>query len=567
MDYQFALDADGKPYLKVKVSDFALAFDPLLNKGTAFPNDERAAFNLFGLIPPNVTDLTIQRARSYETFQNKPSEIEKYIYLRDLQNSNETLFYNLLLTHIEELMPIVYTPVVGLGCQRFSHIYRRPRGIFISYPDRHRIDTILANPRFDKVKVIVVSDGERILGLGDQGAGGMGIPIGKLALYSACAGIYPASTLPILLDAGTNNPELLHDPLYIGWQHERVRGDAYDELLELFVTAVKKRFPHVLLQWEDFAQQNANPLLEKYRNSICSFNDDIQGTAAVAAGTLFSAMNLTGVPLTEQRIVVIGAGSAGCGISKLIMQAMIEEGLSPAQAKQNFFLIDKQGLLLQEMELLPFQKPFAQNRAICGNWSLQNTSQISLLDVVKNVKPTVLIGVSGQPGVMSEDIIRQMAAQVKRPIIFPLSNPTARSEATPTDLLKWTDNRAIIGTGSPFQDVFKNGLRFRVDQTNNSYIFPGMGLGLIAVKATSVTDNMFMVAAKALAECSPARTNPNANLLPPLTQIRDVSFHVALAVAEEAIRTGHATFSSHVNLENHIRNKMWIPEYLPYKKW
>ena len=378
MDYEFATDQTGKPYIKVKLTDFALLSNALLNKGTAFPPEEREAFGLVGLLPPSQTNLAIQRARSYETFQSKNSDIEKYIYLRDLQNSNETLFYSLIEEHMTELMPIVYTPTVGLGCQQYSHIYRRPRGVFISYPDRDRIEQILSNPRFDDVKVIVVSDGERILGLGDQGAGGMGIPIGKLALYTACAGIPPTSTLPILLDTGTNNLALQQDPLYIGWQHGRVRGKEYAEFIDAFVNAIKKRFPHVLLQWEDFAQENANPLLERYRDQLCTFNDDIQGTAAVAAGTLFAAIHVTGTRLRDQRIAVFGAGSAGCGISKLIMQAMMKEGLSEQEAKNRFFLIDQAGLLLEEMaHLQPFQKPFAKSREHIAHWQCENANTIS----------------------------------------------------------------------------------------------------------------------------------------------------------------------------------------------
>lgn len=518
-------------------------------------------------MPPSQTTLAIQRARSFETFQSKASDIEKYIYLRDLQDSNETLFYSLIQEHITELMPMVYTPIVGLGCQRYSHIYRRPRGVFISYPDRHRIEEILANSRFDDVKVIVVSDGERILGLGDQGAGGMGIPIGKLALYTACAGIPPTATLPILLDTGTNNLELQQDPLYIGWQHPRVRGKEYAEFIDAFISAIKKRFPHVLLQWEDFAQENANPLLERYQNELCSFNDDIQGTAAIAAGTLFAAIHVTGTRLSDQRIAVFGAGSAGCGISKLLMQAMIEDGLSAENAKSRFYLIDQAGLLFDDMEnLQSFQKPYAKSRSMLADWKYENPDHISLHDVIKNFRPTLLIGVSGQPGAFTEKIVREMATHVERPVIFPLSNPTSRSEANPTDLMNWTHDKAVIGTGSPFDNMIKQGESFRVDQTNNCYIFPGMGLGLIAVQATHVTEKMFMESAKALANCSPAKTDPKANLLPPLTEIREVSLKVAIAVAKEAITEKIANFTDFDDLETHIRTLMWIPEYLPYQK-
>lgn len=565
MDYEYAIGNDNKPYLKVRLTDYALMLNPLLNKGMAFTAEERERFNLWGLLPPGQIDLSIQHKRSYEACKSKNTDVEKYIYLRDLQDSNETLFYNLLCQHIEELMPIVYTPTVGLGCQRYSHIYRRPRGIFISYPNRAHIDNILANPRFNYVKVIVVSDGERILGLGDQGAGGMGIPIGKLALYTACAGIHPGFTLPVLLDSGTNNPELRSDPLYIGWQHERVRGQEYDDFIDLFITGVKKRFPHILLQWEDFAQQNANPLLTRYRDQICTFNDDIQGTAAVAAGTLFAAIHVTKSNLADQRIVVLGAGSAGCGISSLLKNAMIEEGLSEQEARSRFFLVDKNGLLLDDQtDLLTFQQPFAQSRQRIGSWHLNNSNHISLEDVVNNVHPTVLIGVSGQSGRFTENLIREMAKHVERPIIFPLSNPTSLSEAIPADLLRWTNDRAIIGTGSPFGFVEKLGKLWRIDQTNNCYIFPGMGLGLIAVKARMVTDAMFMRAAKALAECSPVHYNPEDNLLPPLVDIRKVSLKVAVAVAREALNEGLANFIPPGDLEQFLQNYMWKPEYLPY---
>jgi len=566
MDYQYKKDKDGHPYLQVQLSDYALMTNSLLNKGMAFTLQEREAFGLLGLVPPYVSDLATQRERSYLAVQSKPTEIEKYIYLRDLQDSNETVFYSLICEHIEELLPIVYTPTVGLGCQRFSHVYRRPRGVFIAYPYQQQIDSILANPRFDSVKAIVVSDGERILGLGDQGAGGMGIPIGKLALYTACAGIHPSETLPVLLDTGTNNQELRHDPLYVGWRHERVRGKDYDQFIDAFVSAIKKRFPHVLLQWEDFAQLNAQPILSRYRDELCTFNDDIQGTAAVVAGTLFAAIRATGIPLSEQRIVVVGAGSAGCGISTLIMRAMVEEGLPESEARRRFYLIDRSGLLMEDMPgLLPFQQPFAQSRAALSQWKSGAQDQIMLKQVVNQVHPTLLIGVSGQAGIFTEEIVRDMAAHVQRPIIFPLSNPTSLSEAHPSDLMRWTNEKALISTGSPFPPIIKNGRAFRVDQTNNSYIFPGVGLGLIAVKAKRVTDAMFMAAAKALADCSPTKTDTHANLLAPLSAIREVSWRVAVAVAREAISAGLAEEKGEGDLENKILNMMWKPAYLPYK--
>ncbi|MGQ3888078.1 NAD-dependent malic enzyme [Legionella sp. CNM-1927-20] len=552
---------------EISVTDFNLILNPLLNKGSAFTNEEREEFNLFGLLPPEVSTIEQQRARSYEAFRNRKTELEKYIYLRDLQDSNENLYYSLLIEHITEIMPIVYTPVVGEACQSFSHIYRRPRGIFIAYPYKERIDQILANPRFDCVKAIVVSDGERILGLGDQGAGGMGIPIGKLALYCACSGIHPRATLPVLLDTGTNNPELINDPLYIGWRHERIRGQEYDDFIDAFIRAIKKRFPHILLQWEDFALQNATRLLDKYRNKLCTFNDDVQGTAAIATGTLLSAVQVTRIPLREQRIAILGAGTAGCGIAELIIHAMIEDGLSEKEARKRIFMVDRNGLLLDEMkDLLPFQRKLTQTKAMIANWKLENKNAISLLDVIKNLHPHALVGVSGQPGLFTEEIVKEMASHVKQPIILPLSNPVTHSEATPSDVMLWTESRAVIGTGSPFGNIVKNGKLFRVDQTNNVYIFPGMGLGLISVQAHYVTDKMFMVAAKALANCSPAQKDPEANLLPPLTQVREVSYQVALAVAKEAVRDNLAKPMSDDEIEARIKSHIWEPVYVPYKR-
>ncbi|KTC99644.1 NAD-dependent malic enzyme [Legionella erythra] len=567
MDYKQLKDDNGQIYYEVKTTDFALITNPILNKGSGFSNQERVDFKLFGLLPPEESNLAQQRARSYEAFKSKPSELEKYIYMRDLQDSNETLFYSLLCEHITEIMPIVYTPVVGSACQRFSHIYRRPRGLFISYPYRDKIDMILANPRFDNVKAIVVSDGERILGLGDQGAGGMGIPIGKLALYCACAGIHPASTLPVLLDTGTNNSDLLQDPLYMGWRHERVRDQDYDAFVDLFVQALKKRFPHILLQWEDFALQNATRLLNTYRDQLCTFNDDIQGTAAVATGTLFAAVQVTGIRLSEQRIVIVGAGSAGCGIAELIVHAMVEDGISEAQARSQIYMIDRNGLLLEGMTgLLPFQQQLLKSRAAIANWQCDNHAEISLKDVIRNLHPNALLGVSGQPNLFTEELVREMAAHVERPIIMPLSNPISRSEAVPQDLIQWTDDRAVIGTGSPFGIVKRRGQDFRIDQTNNVYIFPGMGLGLIAVQARRVTDKMFMAAAKALASCSPARQNPNANLLPPLDEVREVSYQVALAVAKEAVKSELADYKTEADIEQCLRTHIWEPVYVPYRK-
>ena len=539
---------------------------PIMNKGTAFTDEERHVFRLHGILPPHVGTLESQATRRLRVLRAFGSDFERYAFLRDLLDTNETLFYRLLADNIEEMLPLVYTPTVGEGCERFSEIWRKPRGIFLSYPNRSRLREILANPLFDAVRVIVVSDGERILGLGDQGAGGMGIPIGKLSLYTGCGGIHPEHTLPILLDVGTDNAERLADPLYIGWRHERVRGPDYDAFVEDFVSAVEERWPNVLLQWEDFAGGNAGALLARYRDRLCTFNDDIQGTAAVAAGTLLAAVKVTGVPLTEQRIVVLGAGAAGCGIASLIAEAMVEDGLDPEAARRRFFMVDLPGLLLQGMnELKPAQVPFAQPRALVEGWPIGASGRIDLDDVVAKVRPTALIGVSGQPGAFTEPLVRSMAAHCERPVIFPLSNPTSRSEATPEQLMAWTNGRALIGTGSPFKAVERNGRLIPIVQTNNSYIFPGLGLGALAAEARRVTDRMFMAAARALAGLSPATREAGGRLLPPVEDLRAVSRVIAQAVSRQAVADGVAPTRSDDELDARIARHVWEPVYRTYR--
>jgi malate dehydrogenase (oxaloacetate-decarboxylating) len=538
--------------------------NPLFNRGTAFTDEERDAYHLHGLLPDHVETLEEQVARRLESVRALATDLDRYVYLRNLQDYNETLYFALVTNHLDELLPIIYTPTVGLGCQRYSHIYQRPRGLFISYPNRHRIDQILANPRFDNVECIVVTDGERILGLGDQGVGGMGIPVGKLAIYSGCGGIDPATTLPITLDTGTNNVDRLGDPLYFGWHHERIRGQEYDDFIEAFVAAVEKRWPNVLLQWEDFHKNNANRLLDKYRDRLCTFNDDIQGTAAVATGTLLAAINITGVPLTEQRIAVLGGGSAGIGIADLIRVAMQEAGLSEEEARSRFFIVGRYGLVTEKTPNLDtFQLGYRQSSTLFDQWTLTEPGKASLYDVVKNAHPTVLIGVAGQPGMFTEAIIREMAAHVDRPVVFPLSNPTSQVEAQPADIITWTDGRAVIGTGSPFKPIDYKGQTYHFAQTNNSYIFPGVGLGALAVKAKRVTDGMFLASARALAELSPARTVPGARLLPTLDKMREVSFHIAVAVAKQAQAEGLTAPMNDAEIVRRIRDKMWTPAYRP----
>ena len=548
----------------IPLSGLDLINQPLLNKGTAFTESERDAFDLHGLLPPHVGTLEQQVERRLKALRAIGSDFQKYAFLRELQDSNETLFYSLLVRNIEELLPLVYTPTVGEGCQRFSEIWRKPRGLFLSYPNRNRLRSILANKHLDKVKVIVVSDGERILGLGDQGAGGMGIPIGKLSLYTACAGIHPEETLPILLDVGTDNKERLADPLYIGWRHERVRGVDYDVFVDEFVAAVKERWPNVLLQWEDFAGVNAARFLQKYRHQLCTFNDDIQGTAAVATASLLAAINVTGIPLAEQRIVLVGAGSAGSGIASLLLKVMIDAGAHPQQARQRFFMLDWRGLLVEGMDVTEAQRPFVQDRERVANWKLERSGEIGLLDVVGNARPTVLIGTSGKAGLFTEAVLRSVAANVQRPVVFPLSNPTANSEATPQQIVEWTDGRALIGTGSPFPPLDWKGRAIPLNQTNNSYIFPGIGLGVIAAGARHVSDEMLMAASKALADLSPNLREGDGRLLPPVTDLRAVAVSIARAVARVAINDGLAPPCDDAALESKIHGEVWQPVYRCY---
>jgi malate dehydrogenase (oxaloacetate-decarboxylating) len=491
----------------------------------------------------------------------------KYSNMRDLQDNCETLFYSLIAHHTEELLPIVYTPAVGEGCQRFSEIWRRPRGLFLSYTHKDRIEEILSDPRYNEVRCIVVSDGERILGLGDQGAGGMGIPIGKMALYTALGGIPPEHCLPILLDVGTENEALLHEPFYIGWQHRRIRGPEYDEFIEEFVTAVERRWPHILLQWEDFAGVNAAILLKRYRDRLCTFNDDIQGTAAVVTGTLLAAVRATGLPLKEQTIAMFGSGSAGLGISDLLIAEMREEGLTEEQARQRIYAFNRHGLLVEGcVGIRPGQEPLVRKRADVAGWKLPGTGAISLLDVVRNAKVTILVGASAQTGAFTEEIVREMASHTARPIIFPLSNPTSKSEATPADLLRWTAGRVLVGTGSPFGPVEVNGKPMRISQVNNSFIFPGLALGILVSRSTRVSDAMIMASAKALASLSPALTDPSAPLLPPIADCRKVSLVVAEAVAKQAMADGTAEKVDDKTLRQRLRDYVWEPVYLPYER-
>ncbi|KTC66604.1 malate dehydrogenase (plasmid) [Legionella adelaidensis] len=536
--------------------------EPLLNKGTAFSVKERDIFKLHGLLPSKVETLEEQLLRCRGSFDAKEAPLEQHIYLRALQDRNEVLFYRFILDNLEEMMPIIYTPVVGEACQFFHHIYRQPRGLFISYHEAEKMDDIFASiAATQEVKVIVVTDGERILGLGDQGVGGLGIPIGKLSLYTACGGVDPANTLPIVLDVGTNNQERLDDPEYFGWRHTRLTGEEYNRFVDQFVQSVKKHFPNVLLQFEDFAQQHAYPLLNRYQDQLCTFNDDIQGTAAVTVAAILAAASTSGIPLKDHRVAVLGAGSAGSGISEQLVQAMVQQGVNEKEARSHFFLVDRMGLIHDgQADLLPFQQPFAQSREAISQWKLKNPAQINLIDVVENAKPTILLGVSGQPNQFTKEMIEKMSEYCVRPIIFPLSNPTSRAEANPNDLLHWSNGKALVATGSPFDAVQINGRDIPIAQCNNSYIFPGVGLAVIAGKIKRVTNKMMMAAAIALSELAPATKTGEGRLLPELKTIREVSLHIAKKVVTEAIKEGHSELSEK-DIEQAVKANMWSPTY------
>lgn len=537
--------------IKTSSAGQAMLAHSLLNYGDAFTAEHRDTFELYGLLPAEVQTITEQLGRAEQLYRTYTSDIKKHVFLRSLQDRNETLFYRFILNHITELLPIIYTPVVGEACQNFHRIYKRARGLFISYPDRHRMDEMLAAIDLPDVKIIVVSDGERILGIGDQGVGGMGIPIGKVVLYTVCGGVHPAFGLPIILDVGTNNQERLDDPLYFGWRHNRITGKEYDDFIDLFVQGVKKRFPNAILQWEDFAKNNAYTLLERYKNECCSFNDDIQGTAAVALAGLLAASKVKNEKLSEQRMVILGAGSAGSGIAEQISAGMQEEGLSENEANARIYLVDIEGLITEDMSLTPSQTPFAKPISMKGSFK----------ETIVRVKPTILLGVSTAHKAFNEEIVKEMAKHVERPIIFPLSNPLSKAEAEPQDLYAWTNGKAIVATGTKYPDVTFDDKIFQVGQCNNCYIFPAIGLGSIAINAKKITNGMFLAAAKALANHSPALQDENKSLFPSLESIRNVTKEIALSVAKEAQKEGLAPLLSEEETKALIEENFWEPHY------
>jgi malate dehydrogenase (oxaloacetate-decarboxylating) len=557
---------DEKPYLYTHYAGPALLETPLLNKGSAFTETERKSFNLLGLVPPRYESIEEQVERAFMQYNSFVSPLNKHIFLRAIQDNNETLFYCLLQKHIEEMMPIIYTPTVGEACERFSDIYRSSRGLFISYKERHLMQDILRNATKSKVRVIVVTDGERVLGLGDQGIGGMGIPIGKLSLYTACGGISPAYTLPVVLDVGTNNQKLLDDPMYMGARHRRIEQDQYNDFLDIFINEVKARWPDAMIQFEDFAQPNAMPLLQTYRDKVCCFNDDIQGTAAVTLGTILAACKSRGDKLSKMKIVFVGAGSAGCGIAEMLIKQMMFEGLSEAQSRGNVFMIDRYGLVTEGMEgLRDFQEKLAQPKANISEWTFSG-DYASLLDAVNCAKPDILIGVSGQPGIFTEQVIKAMSQNCQTPIIFPLSNPSKQVEVQPEQVIEWTKGNVVIATGSPFSAVEYEGHIYPIPQCNNGYIFPGIGLGVITSNAKLISDEMLMAASNALADASPLANGESGDLLPRLTQISELSRKIAFAVAKVAMAQELAlTVPDDVILAK-IETNFWKPEYRPYKR-
>ncbi|MEI6095407.1 MAG: NAD-dependent malic enzyme [Gammaproteobacteria bacterium] len=556
----------GKPMIKTSISGKHLLALPQLNKGTAFTQSERETFGLLGKLPHRIETLDEQVTRAYLQLSQYTTSLQKNIYLNNLHDKNHILFYQLLAQHLEELIPIIYTPTVGQAVQAFSREYRQPRGLYISHTYQEDLETILKNRSNPDIDLIVVTDGEGVLGIGDQGIGGMDIPVAKLMVYSACGGIDPSRTLPIFLDVGTNNVELLDDPLYLGCRHNRIYADEYDKFMDKFIHSIQKYFPHAFLHWEDFGRNNANRILLKYQHQLCSFNDDIQGTGATTLAALLAAADATELPLIQHRFVIYGAGSAGMGVSDQIVSALVRLGLRREEAYHRFCLVDRQGLLIDtDPNLTPAQKPYARKHVEFQHWNTTDKTQLTLADTVKAFRPTILIGCSAQPGHFTQEIITHMASYCERPIIFPLSNPDQKCEAKPFDILTWTQGKALVATGTAFDMVRLENRIFTIAQCNNALIFPGIGLGVITVQAKQVNEAMLWAAAEALSELSPIREDHFLPLLPSLCDAEQISKKVALAVARAAIASKVAR-KHPKNLEKLIEDSYWKPDYLPFKK-
>jgi malate dehydrogenase (oxaloacetate-decarboxylating) len=563
--YELGSAADGYP-VRVRARGRSVLTNPMLNRGTAFTPEHRQMLGLQGLLPSGVSTLEGQLRRVYAQYRRQPDDLAKNVFLANMRDRNEVLSYRLLAEHLEEMLPIVYTPTVGKAIERFSHEYRRPRGVFLSVNHPEEVEESLRNYGLDgeDVDLLVATDSEGILGIGDQGVGGIDISIGKLAVYIAAAGLHPRRVIPVVLDTGTDNLRLLNDEMYIGNRHARVRDQRYDDLIDAYVTAATKLFPHAMLHWEDFGASNARRILNKYASQVCTFNDDMQGTAAVVLAAAFAAVKAAGSRMREQRVVVHGAGTAGIGIADMMREVMIREGLSEQEATGRFWTLGSGGLITDNDDgLLDFQQPYARPAAEVASWSRQQGGPIMLADVVANANPTMLIGTSTQHGAFTEGIVRQMAATVDRPIILPLSNPTSKAEAVPEDLIRWTDGRALVATGSPFPPVSHGGRTYTIAQANNALVFPGLGLGVAVVRARRITDAMIAAAADAVAALADP-TGPGGALLPPVTDLRTVSAAVAIAVAQTANEQGLAE-QPLTDPVKQIHQAMWRPEYPPFE--
>lgn len=555
----------GEKILETSLSGKAILTIPQLNKGTAFSEHERSEFKLRGKLPIRIETLAEQVNRSYLQFQLFETKLQKSIFLNNLHNTNQVLFYALVKDHIVEMFPLIYTPIIGTFVKEYSREFRQARGLYITHSDKNDLDEILNNRSNPEIDIIVVTDGERVLGLGDQGVGAIAIPVSKLIVYSLCGAIDPNRTLPIMLDVGTNNQELLNDPLYLGLRHRRIETAAYDEFIAAFISAVKKKFPHIYLHWEDFGRQNANRNLEKYREEITSFNDDIQGTGVVALAALLSGIKKTQQKMTEQRIVIFGAGSAGTGVAEQICSAIIKAGLSEQEARKCFWLVDAQGLITEDKELTAAQKPFARSLKDVQNWSVNNNNFITLEEVVNHVKPTVLIGTSAVSSAFNKEIVQSMAKFVEHPIILPLSNPTEKSEANPQEVIAWTENKALMATGSPFDDVIFHEQKIPIAQCNNAFAFPGIGLGAISCRAKMVSDDMLLIAAESLSDYAITHVPEESMLLPRLEDVEKVALHIAKAVAHEAVKEKLSSVNEK-KIPELIQKHTWEPHYLKYKK-
>jgi malate dehydrogenase (oxaloacetate-decarboxylating) len=560
--YELGSPSEGYP-VRIRARGNAVLTNPMLNRGTAFVLEERRALGLTGLLPSGVSTIEGQLRRVYAQYRRQPSDLAKNVFLQNMRDRNEVLFYRMLSEHLQEMLPIVYTPTVGLAIERYSHEYRRPRGVYLSVNHPEEVEQALRNYGLgpDDVDLIVATDSEGILGIGDQGVGGIDIAIGKLALYTAAAGIHPRRVIPVVLDMGTDNLGLLNDEMYLGNRHARVRDQRYDDLIDAYVTAASKLYPHAMLHWEDFGASNARRILNKYADQVCTFNDDMQGTAAVVLAAAFAAAKATGTRMRDQRVVIHGAGTAGLGIADMMRDVMVSEGLSPEEATKRFYPLGRRGLLNADRaaQMYDFPVPYARSAAEVSGWTRGSDGGIGLAQVVEHVAPTMLIGTSTQPGAFTEQIVRTMASKVDRPVIMPLSNPTAKAEALPEDLIRWTDGRALVATGSPFPPVEHNGRTYRIAQANNALVFPGLGLGVTVARASRISDGMIAAAADAVASLSDA-TTPGAALLPPVDNLRMVSTAVGLAVARAAAAEGLADIELNDPIQQ-VHEAMWRPEY------